>query len=150
MASPEEHDVGKLPSTVCLIGSSRFKDLFQEWGEKLEKQGILVLCMSFFQHADHRHVSEEERRVLRQVDRRRIDLAEDVWVIDPNILVCEGCRKPCETVFDPIALGPEDVSRCHGVRLIRVEYIGEDTREEIGYASATGKPVRCLSRGFLC
>lgn len=133
---------------VCLVGSSRFKHLFHQVGEKLEKRGCLVLMMSFFAHADDRPVSPEERAVLARVDRRRIDLADEVVVIDGTRLYCPRCwaykdhhlyrsgdgmgNKCCPAVY------------CHAV-LEERPYIGEDSRYEVVYATAVGKPISYYS-----
>lgn len=82
--------------TVCLVGSSRFKEKFHQIGESLEKQGVLVLMMSFFQHADNVPVSPEERAILRQVDERRIDHADEVWVVSEGGYVGEDTRREIE------------------------------------------------------
>jgi hypothetical protein len=81
-------DAANPDKICCLVGSSRFKTQFHELGERLEKQGWLVLMMAFFQHADNRPVSDDERMVLEVVDRRRIDMCRDVWVINPRVCVC--------------------------------------------------------------
>jgi hypothetical protein len=74
--------VGVGSRIVCLIGSSKFKSKFHSVGELLEKNGHLVLMMSFFQHADAVYVSDEHRSVLEFVDRWRIRLSDVVVVIN--------------------------------------------------------------------
>jgi NTP pyrophosphatase (non-canonical NTP hydrolase) len=127
--------------TVALIGSSRFKAAFQRIGEQLEKGGELPLAMTFFQHADGVSVSPQEREVLRRVDRRRLQLADRVIVVDDVAEVCLTCGKLCSSGFAGSLC-------CSSMALLR-PYIGEDTRTEIEYAESIGRRVRYISEGAL-
>lgn len=143
----------KRPRIVCLVGSSRFKAEFCRVGELLEKQGVLVLAMTFFQHADGVPVSASERETLETVDRLRIDLADEVLVIDAPAIVCPACGEVYPAGTDP------DIWSCHARKksepglcstrfnaVAPVPYVGESTRREIAYAESLGKPVRYLSK----
>lgn len=130
---------------VCLVGSSRFKEAFQREGERLEKAGCLVLAMSFFQHSDGVSVSDAEREVLERVDRKRIDMANEVLVLN--------CLRPrCKVCWAWMDSGdPDEDCDCGRLPLyerrkrhIVEPYVGESTRKEIAYATAKGKPVRYL------
>lgn len=122
---------------VCLIGSSRFEKLFHQEGERLEKSGHLVLMMSFFQHADSVPVSDAERAVLEAVDQARIDLADEVLVINDKLIRCNLCRawhlgRLCGC---PLTSGTRSL----------VPYIGPSTSREIIYARSVGKKIRFLN-----
>lgn len=139
---------------VCLVGSSRFKDRFHEVGERLEKSGALALMMSFFQHADGVPVSDAERAVLERVDRRRIDLADEVLVLDCPWGRCRLCKAPIEASgggeWYTCECIPEQHRAPPWLRQANYEeapYVGESTRKEIEYARSVGKPVRFLSEG---
>lgn len=133
------------PKIVCLVGSSRFKGRFHLEAERLEKSGVLALMMGFFQHADVRPVSDAEREVLERVDRLRIDLADEVLVVNLKQPRCAGCKAwfshatngtvwaTCRCGGDPYGAPREDTP-----------YVGESTRKEIDYALSVGKPVRYL------
>jgi hypothetical protein len=147
--------VPKVP-VVCLVGSPRFKAMFHEVAEACEKGGVLPLMMGFFQHADARPVSPEERETLKRVDRARIDLADEVWVLDGMHRWCAGCatkgRKPWkkDASYDSggkDGLGGTGVFRCYDCMSILQPrpYVGDDTRYEVGYATSRGKTVRWLS-----
>jgi hypothetical protein len=122
------------PKRVALIGSSRFKETFQRVGHDLEISGCLVLCMSFFQHSDNIAVSDEDRRILEWVDKHRIDLADEVFVVNKELSCCIGCGKPSELIF----------SECCGQNSVKKPYIGESTQKEIDYATYKNKPVGYL------
>jgi hypothetical protein len=81
---------------ICLIGSSRFRRSFVEEGHRLETTGHLVLCMTFFQHSDNIDVSPEHREILRKVDRKRIDLSDEVRVLNVGGYIGEDTRKEIE------------------------------------------------------
>jgi hypothetical protein len=85
---------------VALVGSSRFKRLFHETAERLEKAGKPVLMMGFFQHADGVAVSDAEREVLRGVDRHRLDLATEVGVVSEGGYVGEDTAREVRYALD--------------------------------------------------
>jgi hypothetical protein len=124
------------PPVVCLVGSSRFKPLFHQEGERLEKSGHLVLMMAFFQHADGVTVTDAERAVLEVVDRARIDLADEVLVLNGKVLKCRRCH---HWHHDKVCACP--LTACS--RSL-VPYVGESTWREIAYARSLGKKVRFL------
>ena len=128
--------------TICLIGSSRFKEDFHRIGYDLEKQGILILMMSFFQHSDQMSVSEEERLVLNMVDNARIDLSDEVLVINPRVYICKKCGKPNSLFYDVI-LNVYLTMCCKGEWEYKY-YWGESTSREIEYAKSKGKTVSYL------
>lgn len=137
-----------LPEIVALCGSSRFKDDFLIIGEALEKAGVLALMMSFFQHADAREVSPEERKVLEKVDRRRIDLVQEVWILDLPRGYCPHCATWIEHEPYPSCGCNDQPPWWQRQNWQSLPYIGESTRKEIKYALATGKPVRFHRFGF--
>lgn len=107
---------GPAPRIVCLCGSTRFYQTFQEanLAETLEGRIVLSIGAAIMSDDDHfGHLPEAERDALkRQLDElhlRKIDLADEVLVIN-----CEG-------------------------------YIGASTSREIAYAMFRGKPVRWRS-----
>lgn len=105
------------PAIVCLCGSSRFYDEFQQANYELTMAGEIVLSIGFYPHAAARHghgegVAHEsiEKVALDELHKRKIDLADYVYVLDVG------------------------------------GYIGESTASEIAYASEHGVPLRYLSQ----
>jgi hypothetical protein len=133
---------------VCLVGSSRFKHLFHQVAEKLEKQGCLVLMMGFLQHADGWPVSPEEREVRRCVDRKRIDLADEVLVIDGPRPYCPRCWQHKDghewRTGDGMGVAVCPTVGCGAVLEQRV-YIGPESRLEVVYAVSKNKPITYYS-----
>lgn len=105
------------PTIVCLCGSSRFYDEFQQANYDLTMAGEIVLSIGFYPGARAHHgqgegVSHEsvEKMALDELHKRKIDLADYVYVLDVD------------------------------------GYVGESTKSEIAYASRHGIPVRYLSQ----
>jgi hypothetical protein len=106
---------GTRPTIVCLCGSTRFYDAFQQANYDLTMQGKIVLSVGFYPHAKAEHGHGEgvghdsaEKIALDELHKRKIDLADEVLVLNVG------------------------------------GYIGESTRSEIAYAEKVGRPVRYL------
>lgn len=104
-----------MPMIVCLCGSTRFMDAFQEANLRETLAGFIVLSVGCNTKSDadmfggmtgDEQVALKER--LDALHKRKIDLADEVLVLNVN------------------------------------QYIGDSTRSEIEYAQATGKSVRYL------
>jgi hypothetical protein len=103
------------PTIVCLCGSTRFYDEFQQANYDFTMQGQIVLSVGFYPHAKSEHGHGEgvghdsvEKVALDELHKRKIDLADEVYVLNVG------------------------------------GYIGDSTRSEIEYAESIGKPVRFL------
>ncbi len=102
------------PRVVCLCGSTRFKDAFDEANYQETMAGRIVLSVGFFMHASgNRHgqdvgATPEQKARLDELHMRKIDMADEVLVLNMG------------------------------------GYIGESTSREIAYALAAGRPVRYL------
>jgi hypothetical protein len=105
------------PTIVCLCGSSRFYDEFQQAAYELTMAGQIVLSIGFYPHARQQHGHGEgvahdsdEKVALDELHKRKIDLADYVYVLDVD------------------------------------GYVGESTASEIAYATEHDIPVKYLSR----
>jgi hypothetical protein len=102
----------RMPKIVCLCGSTRFKDAFEEANYRETMVGRIVLSVGFFMHASgNKHgesigATPEQKIALDELHKRKIDLCDEVLVLNVG------------------------------------GYIGASTRSEIDYAIAHGKPVR--------
>lgn len=102
------------PEVVCLCGSTRFYNEFQEANYNLTMQGKIVLSVGFFHHqckevhGEGVGCSEEQKVLLDELHKRKIDLAGSILVLNVG------------------------------------GYIGESTRSEIEYAKTHGKRVEYL------
>lgn len=131
------------PIIVCLCGSTRFGEAFREANLKETLAGRIVLTIGCDLKADHELWSdpEERERIKAKLDRlhlAKIDLADEVLILDVRCPWCCMCGHFCETV----AYGQS--ACCLGPTTKR-PYIGESTARELDHARCHGKCVRFLS-----
>ena len=94
---------------ITLCGSTRFKDEFLSAQKRLTLAGNIVISVGLFGHSGDDEVwTEGTEAMLDDMHKRKIDMADEIYVINVG------------------------------------GYIGESTRSEIEYATATGKPVNYL------
>jgi hypothetical protein len=103
-----------LPPIVCLCGSTRFYDQFQQANYERTMAGEIVLSVGFYPHAKAEHGHGEgvghdsdEKIALDELHKRKVDLADYVLVVSDE----SG-------------------------------YFGDSTASEIRYAAGHGKPVQ--------
>lgn len=103
------------PTIVCLCGSTRFYEAFQQANYDETMAGRIVLSVGFYPHAKAEHGHGEgvghdsaEKVALDELHKRKIDLADEILVLNVG------------------------------------GYVGDSTRSEIAYAVAAGKAVRWL------
>jgi hypothetical protein len=104
------------PEVVCLCGSTRFYDAFQQANYDLTMQGKIVLSVGFYPHATAEaghgegvgHDSDQ-KIALDELHKRKIDLADRVFVLNVG------------------------------------GYIGKSTQTEIEYAQDHGKVIEYLA-----
>ena len=103
-----------LPTVVCLCGSTRFYNTFQEANFRETMAGKIVLSVGFYPHAEWANcqhgeivgITKAEKLKLDELHKRKIDLANEILVLNVG------------------------------------GYIGESTRSEITYAQRHGKKIR--------
>lgn len=102
------------PPIVCLCGSTRFMDAFEDWAWKKTLDGEIVLSVGVSHELPYDHgekekfLGEDVAAALDELHKRKIDLADYVLVLNVG------------------------------------GYIGDSTRSEIEYALAQGKRVDYL------
>jgi len=91
------------PKVICLCGSTRFTSemLVIQW--ELTKQGNIVLSWcalpdSYFEGKDKTHVGEQEgvKEIADEVHKRKIDLADEVFVLNIDGYIGESTRSEIE------------------------------------------------------
>lgn len=102
------------PKIVCLCGSTRFYDQFQQVNYELTMRGEIVLSVGFYPRAKTQQGHGEgagrdsaEKTALDELHKRKIDLADYILVVSDE-----------------------------------TGYFGESTKGEIRYATEHGKPAR--------
>lgn len=81
------------PKVVCLCGSTKFKNEFEEANKNETFKGHVVLSVGCFTHADNIKITEEEKRKFDELHLRKIDLADEVFVINKNGYIGESTRR---------------------------------------------------------
>ena len=110
----EDFGVTYRPIVVCLCGSTRFYDTWQQANFDETVAGRIVLSVGFYPHAEdkahaaHVGITPEQKISLDELHLRKIDLADEVLILNVG------------------------------------GYVGESTRNEWRYAVARGKRVRWL------
>lgn len=89
------------PTITVLCGSTRFKDEFVEANRRLSLTGHIVLSVGLFAHADmggHAEIvlGEVEKHRLDELHKRKIDLADDVLVLNVGGYIGESTRSEIE------------------------------------------------------
>ena len=72
------------PPIVCLCGSTRFKDTWIAYTQRLEMAGIVVLGVSHYTQAEGKELSDEDKTNLDELHMRKIDVSDFVLVLNVN------------------------------------------------------------------
>jgi len=81
------HDTAKRlkdVKVVCLCGSTKFKDEFYKANKEFTLKGYIVLSVGFFMHTDNDTITLSEKEALDNLHKRKIDLADEVYVINKD------------------------------------------------------------------
>ncbi len=129
------------PTVVCLCGSTRFKEAFLRANFQETMAGKIVLSVGWFSHADGHKYSPttEEKLALDELHKRKIDLADEILILNVVGPVCMKCGKPVSSSEWSFRK-----SNCCGYGIWDKPYIGDSTRSELEYARAHGKAIRFL------
>jgi len=92
-----------MPKIICLCGSTRFTEemLVKQW--ELTNQGFIVLTWCalpdwYFQGEDKAHVGDQEgvKKIVDEVHKRKIDLADEVLVLNIGGYIGNSTRSEIE------------------------------------------------------
>lgn len=84
----------ELPKIVCLCGSTESKKHLEIMNKKLSLQGVIVL--SRWLNEEDGVLTGVQKRILEQLHLRKIDLADEVYVITVNGCLDEATEKQIE------------------------------------------------------
>ena len=110
------------PPIVCLCGSTRFRDEFARANRDLTNEGHIVLAPGVFGHSGD-PMTDEQKQLLDDLHRRKIDLADSVYVVNPGGYVGPSTRSEIDYAaerekpiryLEPVAVAAEqdgEVSR---------------------------------------
>ena len=82
---------------VTLCGSTRFKEQFFEVQKKLTLKGYIVISVGLFGHSGDDEVwTEGTKEMLDKMHLSKIDLADEIFVINVNGYVGESTKREIE------------------------------------------------------
>lgn len=86
-----------IPKIVCLCGSTRFKKEFEQANKNETVAGNIVLSVGCFPHTDNgvspeNALGEEIKKNLDELHKRKIDLADEIFVLNVGGYIGESTR----------------------------------------------------------
>jgi len=134
------------PRIVVLCGSTKFYQEFQRANYEETMAGHVVLSVGFYMHSSQAAHGEtfgctpEQEEALDALHLKKIEMADEVLVLNVLQHWCPNCKEFCEVVG--VTHAPR--SRCCGREPEERGYVGKSTRNEILYAQLIRKPIRSL------
>ena len=90
--------VGKY-KVITLCGSTRFKDAFIEVQKRLTLEGNIVISVGCFGHAGD-NFNEEQKIMLDDIHKRKIDMADAIYVINKDGYIGESTKSEIEYAIE--------------------------------------------------
>jgi len=76
---------------ITLCGSTRFKEEFERVNRELTLAGNIVISVGCFGHSGD-NFSDEEKVMLDDIHKRKIDMADAIYVINKNGYIGESTK----------------------------------------------------------
>jgi hypothetical protein len=133
------------PTVVTLCGSTRFPEAFIEATKKETLEGKIVISVGLFGHQEGIDMGGPTKAMLDQLHFRKIDISDEILVLNVRTDVCETCGKPANITWHGILRMINPCIDCKHSNYATRPYIGSSTRNEIEYATKNGKKVRYLN-----
>ena len=88
--------VGKY-KVITLCGSTKFKDEFIQEQKRLTLEGNIVISVGLFGHSGDSEVwSENTKEMLDDMHKRKIDMADEIFVINKNGYIGSSTKSEIE------------------------------------------------------
>ena len=82
---------------ITLCGSTRFKDDFMRVQKELTLEGNIVISVGLFGHSGDNEVwNEGTKEMLDEIHKAKIELADEIFVINVNGYIGESTRSEIE------------------------------------------------------
>ncbi|MCF6408800.1 hypothetical protein [Pseudalkalibacillus salsuginis] len=81
---------------ITLCGSTKFKKQFREMEASLTLQGHIVISLGFFEQSEGIKITEEQERLFQEIHFKKIDMADEIFVIDVNGYIGNSTNKEIE------------------------------------------------------
>ncbi|OME86363.1 hypothetical protein BK120_09505 [Paenibacillus sp. FSL A5-0031] len=80
-------------AVITLCGSTKFKDQFEKANAFLTLQGNIIISVAFFEQSDGFKITEEQAELLGQLHFRKIDISDEIFVIDVDGYIGNSTKK---------------------------------------------------------
>lgn len=84
------------PNVITLCGSTRFKKEYLEVTKWLTLQNNIVISVGLFGQADGDNLTKNEKIMLDKLHKQKIDLANEIFVIDPEKYIGNSTKTEIE------------------------------------------------------
>ena len=84
------------PTITCLCGSTKFRWAFEKANAEETIAGKIVLSVGFFMHSEAVEITKEQKEKLDELHKRKIDLADEVLILNINGYIGESTRSEIE------------------------------------------------------
>ncbi len=84
------------PKIVCLCGSTRFKQAYVVANKDETLAGRIVLSVGLFGHQEGLDMNGPIKAMLDQLHLRKIDLCDEVYIVNPGGYIGESTRREIE------------------------------------------------------
>ncbi len=81
---------------ITLCGSTKFKKQFQQANTFLTLKGNIVISLAFFEQAEGFEITQEQAELLGELHFRKIDLSDEIFVIDVAGYIGNSTRREIE------------------------------------------------------
>lgn len=83
-------------NVITLCGSTKFKDAFLETQKRLTLEGNVVISVGLFSGHDKDMISEKDKELLDDIHRQKIDMADEIFVINVGGYIGNSTKKEIE------------------------------------------------------
>jgi len=80
------------PPIVCLCGSTKFKNEFEEVNRDFTLNGYIVLSVGFYMHADEIQIESWQKALIDALHKKKIEMADFIYVINPRGYIGESTK----------------------------------------------------------
>lgn len=81
---------------ITLCGSTKFKDDFIREQERLTLEGNIVISVGMFSGSEEKVLSSETKAMLDDIHKRKIDMADEIFVINKGGYIGESTKSEIE------------------------------------------------------
>lgn len=89
-------DLESKAKIICLCGSTKFKDIYEDVEKELALQGYLVISTSCFGHQDSDKRIWERKEMLDEIHKQKILLSDEIFVINAFGYIGESTKNEIE------------------------------------------------------